>query len=67
MYVVWPEKIQKHLKQKHSVARDKGAKISAEIRQRFWEVANSPADFVGPIVAPEEILQLQVYTDGFRC
>jgi hypothetical protein len=27
---------------------------------------NSLADFVGLIVAPEEILQLQVYIDGFR-
>jgi hypothetical protein len=42
----------------YSMAKEKGVKISAEIRQRFREVANSPADFVGLMVAPEEIPQL---------
>ena len=67
MHAVWPDKIQKHLKQKHGVANEKGAKISEEIRQRFHTVAENPADFVSPTIPPEEIPHLQVYTDGFQC
>jgi uncharacterized C2H2 Zn-finger protein len=65
-YAVWPDQIEGHLQEQHTIKRKEANEVGLEVRS--WAgVMQYPSEFVAPsrIVAPHP--QLPIYADGLLC